>query len=327
MSVLGVLPFMGKSDPALRNGSAEDIETPPINGEIDVSEFDAEIAPQPDAAAQIVLDLSGDVEAKIDADAPATPDNTLEVILQSWTGITSDVADKPAIQPESILAAPTGPAVAQTQDLVDEVEGTDADVDLTKMGAEGAASDTIALEKPATTLLRQSVGALPDTPAIATKTEAAPTASRTIEPPPPTPEGAPARAATAPATVIRQISDALVSTTNDQIDIALSPEELGRIRMTISGREGGQHIVIWAERPEVLDQLRRNTTTLMQEFSDAGMQDMTFEFRDNRPDQQDAEWHSAQIADVTSDAPMPPSQAQPHIYSNLAQGPRIDIRI
>ena len=61
--------------------------------------------------------------------------------------------------------------------------------------------------------------------------------------------------------------------------MALAPEELGRIRLVMSGPEHSPHVLVWAERPEVLDQLRRNTMILQECFGDAGMADASFEFQ------------------------------------------------
>ncbi|MDP0927890.1 flagellar hook-length control protein FliK [Paracoccus onubensis] len=82
--------------------------------------------------------------------------------------------------------------------------------------------------------------------------------------------------------VIRQIADAVVTTRNDSVEITLSPEELGKVRMILTGHERAPHLAIWAERPEILEQLRRNADLLMQQFSEEGMPDATLSFQDHR---------------------------------------------
>lgn len=81
------------------------------------------------------------------------------------------------------------------------------------------------------------------------------------------------------ASVARQVAEAVVTARDDQIEVALAPEELGKIRMVMSGPEHSPHVMIWAERPEVLDQLRRNAAFLQECLLDAGMTDASLEFQ------------------------------------------------
>ena len=54
------------------------------------------------------------------------------------------------------------------------------------------------------------------------------------------------------------------------VEIALNPEELGRVSITLSGRDDGLHLMIVAERPETLDLLRRHIAILSAEFEELG---------------------------------------------------------
>lgn len=85
-----------------------------------------------------------------------------------------------------------------------------------------------------------------------------------------------------PASIIRQVADAIITTRNEMVEITLSPEDLGRVRMILTGHERAPHLVIWAERPDILDQMRRNADLLMQEFSDEGFSDATLSFEGDR---------------------------------------------
>ncbi|SNT68492.1 flagellar hook-length control protein FliK [Paracoccus seriniphilus] len=87
-------------------------------------------------------------------------------------------------------------------------------------------------------------------------------------------------------TVLGQIADALVTAADDRIEITLSPEELGRIRLIVSGPDRAPHVSVWVERPEVMDLIRRNTTLLHQHFSAAGFEGAAFDFQDGQQ-----EWH------------------------------------
>lgn len=85
-----------------------------------------------------------------------------------------------------------------------------------------------------------------------------------------------------PLSVIRQVADAVVTTRNEMVEITLSPEELGRVRMILTGHERAPHLAIWAERPETLEQMRRNADLLMQQFGEEGLPDATLSFHDHR---------------------------------------------
>ncbi len=69
------------------------------------------------------------------------------------------------------------------------------------------------------------------------------------------------------------------------IEIALNPEELGRVSITMGGRDDGLHLLIAAERPETLDLMRRHMSTLASEFQKLGYSDLSFDL--NLTDGQD----------------------------------------
>ncbi len=62
------------------------------------------------------------------------------------------------------------------------------------------------------------------------------------------------------------------------VEVALSPAELGPVRMTLSGGEGGLTVAIHAGRTETLDLLRANIHLLGQEFSSLGFAGTSFTF-------------------------------------------------
>ncbi|MFN4102553.1 MAG: flagellar hook-length control protein FliK, partial [Pararhodobacter sp.] len=94
-------------------------------------------------------------------------------------------------------------------------------------------------------------------------------------------QGEPARPE-AVAPVLRQISGALVSTRAGMTEIMLAPEELGRLHMIWTGHDRPQ-LVLWAERPETLDLLRRNIDLLTAELQEAGVDAGLLDFRDGPP--------------------------------------------
>lgn len=62
------------------------------------------------------------------------------------------------------------------------------------------------------------------------------------------------------------------------VEITLAPEELGRVRLTLSLAEGGPHLVVQADRPETLELMRRHVDQLAQDFRDMGFEGMGFAF-------------------------------------------------
>ncbi|MFC0202563.1 flagellar hook-length control protein FliK [Paracoccus rhizosphaerae] len=81
-----------------------------------------------------------------------------------------------------------------------------------------------------------------------------------------------------PRPVMQQVAEAIVSTNGDRTEIALSPEELGRVRLIMSGPDRA-HITVWAERPETLDLVRRNADLLTQHLAEAGVDSGSLNFR------------------------------------------------
>ncbi len=89
---------------------------------------------------------------------------------------------------------------------------------------------------------------------------------------PPAPPGPP------PQPVLNQMAVALHQAPNNSVDLSLRPEELGRLRMTLSPGESGITVTITAFRPETADLFRRHADTLAQEFKDLGYRDVRFNF-------------------------------------------------
>ncbi|TJZ92487.1 hypothetical protein FA743_06355 [Paracoccus gahaiensis] len=142
-------------------------------------------------------------------------------------------------------------------------------------------------------------------------------------PPLPTAPGGP-EVASDPRPVLRQITDAVVTTRGDRTEITLAPEELGRIRMVLSGPERGQ-ITLWAERPDTLDLVRRNADLLTQQLAEAGVTADSLDFRqDDRRNGSAAQPRDPADADEAQTAP-------PALRVSLAPAPlsdrRIDIRL
>ncbi|RJE80895.1 flagellar hook-length control protein FliK [Paracoccus sp. JM45] len=128
-----------------------------------------------------------------------------------------------------------------------------------------------------------------------------------------------------PRPVMQQVTSAMVTTREDTTEIALSPEELGRIRLVMSGPDRS-HITIWAERPETLDLVRRNADMLTQHLQEAGIDAQDLDFRQDsggtwKNDMPDSTGHGD--ADITGPATTTQIQLAPTPVSDR----RVDIRL
>jgi hypothetical protein len=101
------------------------------------------------------------------------------------------------------------------------------------------------------------------------------------------------RAETTRAELGRTVASQLVETVRHgpggSTDVALNPEELGRVRLSLQTQDGVLHVTVVAERPETHDLIRRNIGLLQADFRALGYTDVAFDFgaggeQSNRPD-------------------------------------------
>src|SRR6056297_1599890 len=78
--------------------------------------------------------------------------------------------------------------------------------------------------------------------------------------------------------VARQLAEATGLAPNGQLEVSLSPEELGRVKLTITPHDAGLAIAIQAERPETLELMRRHIDVLVRELADEGFASLSFDF-------------------------------------------------
>ncbi len=85
-----------------------------------------------------------------------------------------------------------------------------------------------------------------------------------------------------PAQTARAVGAQLVAATRTMSDgtvqVALNPEELGSVRITMTGEDTRMTIVIAVERPETLDLMRRHVADLAEAFGEMGYDDVSFSF-------------------------------------------------
>ncbi|WP_170329538.1 flagellar hook-length control protein FliK [Ruegeria arenilitoris] len=139
-----------------------------------------------------------------------------------------------------------------------------------------------------------------------------------------------AMTATARAETARAIASQMATAINVRqhsgaVEVALNPEELGRVSIILNGRDDGLHLTISAERPETLDMMRRHLSVLEAEFQSFGLGDLSFDLgtsADAQHEQSEGgegnEFSTPQPEHVAEAGP-----ARPHI----APDGRIDMRL
>ena len=124
--------------------------------------------------------------------------------------------------------------------------------------------------------------------------------------------------------VIKQVSEAIRLSPGGSIDIALSPEELGAVRMKLTGNEGQMTVIVQADRQETLDLMRRHIDSLSSEFRAIGYGDVSFSFQSGSSHTQGRSDGNEEIALVIEETE-PVSTIEGKARLGLSTG--LDIRI
>ncbi|MFC7702623.1 flagellar hook-length control protein FliK [Plastorhodobacter daqingensis] len=114
-----------------------------------------------------------------------------------------------------------------------------------------------------------------------------------------------------PRGVVEQVAQALSMRGDGQVELQLSPEELGAVRLRLGGSNGDIVVLVQADRPETLDLFRRNIEALAQEFRAIGYGSVSFQFgpqqeqRQQKPFSGPAGVPVISIADTAAAPPVP----------------------
>ncbi|MFV2051308.1 flagellar hook-length control protein FliK [Aliiroseovarius sp. YM-037] len=132
----------------------------------------------------------------------------------------------------------------------------------------------------------------------------------------------PVQRPTIPQAVLQQLANASNMHAGQPVELTLSPEELGRVRLSLHTSDGGITVSILTERPETGDLLRRNIDLLAQEFGEIGYSEVTFQFgqRDQSPDQ-------SEMPSEEGDIPLEPLQTDAVVTLTIDQPDRLDLRL
>ncbi len=79
-------------------------------------------------------------------------------------------------------------------------------------------------------------------------------------------------------TVGQQLSVAVSSAQNGQVELRLDPAELGRVQIHLHTSEDGVRAVVMAERAETQDLLRRHADMLSRDLAEAGFESVSLDF-------------------------------------------------
>lgn len=126
--------------------------------------------------------------------------------------------------------------------------------------------------------------------------------------------------------VSRQIASTLMLQHDRPVELTLSPEELGKVRLTLTSAENGITVSIVAERPETLDLMRRNIETLARDFREMGYENTSFSFGQQAQQQRSepSPYVARDSGGTTPPAPIPALQEPIRLSLNSSTG--LDLR-
>lgn len=113
---------------------------------------------------------------------------------------------------------------------------------------------------------------------------------------------------------------------NGPVELTLDPEELGRVRMTLSGTDMSMTVTLVTERAETSDLMRRHIEVLAQEFRQLGYRDVSFNFAGRDPDGQAEGGRTAHPSGKADEPPETPAETAVAPYLRPGSD-RMDIRL
>jgi flagellar hook-length control protein FliK len=128
------------------------------------------------------------------------------------------------------------------------------------------------------------------------------------------------------SSVAQQLVAAVLSSGEGGFEIQLSPEELGRVTLSLQVTDDSVVLSIQADRQDTLDLMRRNTDILLREFREAGFASLSFAFgqgsAEGRPARVPA--HAGPLQDRVAAASAAPS---PAAAGRAPSSNRLDLRL
>ncbi|OCX63401.1 hypothetical protein BFP70_12165 [Thioclava sp. SK-1] len=100
--------------------------------------------------------------------------------------------------------------------------------------------------------------------------------------------------------VSQQVTAAVKTLPDGPVEISLSPEELGKVRLVLQSSDSSMTVLVQAERPETLDLMRRNIDQLSKDMRALGYSDVSFSFSDSNQNRQRSAEGWSRLQDVVS---------------------------
>ncbi|MDO5620877.1 MAG: flagellar hook-length control protein FliK [Paracoccus sp. (in: a-proteobacteria)] len=125
--------------------------------------------------------------------------------------------------------------------------------------------------------------------------------------------------------LVQQLVQAVSNVRTGEVELRLSPEELGAVKLSIRPEQDVTRVVIWAERPDVMQHLRRNADLLLQDLRDQGLPSPELDFGNDQGQRQPEAQPGGRVyvQQNKGDEAAPVIEMRPQAY----QGGPLDIRI
>ena len=135
-----------------------------------------------------------------------------------------------------------------------------------------------------------------------------------------------------PRAIAMQIADAVRAMPDRPVDVSLNPEELGRVRLSVSATEAGVMLSVLAERPETLELMKRHAEQLARDLADMGFDSVELSFgkgQDGTAEEQGEKGASGSTTRALELDDVDPAQLEPQALTPnvLDTGHRLDIRL
>jgi len=130
-----------------------------------------------------------------------------------------------------------------------------------------------------------------------------------------------------PRPAVHQLAEAVRNVSSGTIEVKLAPEELGRVKLSLTPSDAGLAVTVLADRPETLDLIRRNIEVFAQDLRQQGHQNLSFQFGQHDRNRQSGNDLSDQFEKAETSLTEQTPYAQRVIPALAITNGRLDLRI
>ena len=128
------------------------------------------------------------------------------------------------------------------------------------------------------------------------------------------------------------LAERVSASPSGEVDVRLSPEELGNLRISFTQDDSGLNVVIRADRADTLELLRRHINQFTQDLREQGFEEVTISFGDHGGAATSGGWAETEAstgaaAPRFSDAPGAQLAAQPAAPTRKVTNGGLDLRL